>query len=139
MGIFDKAKNKKQEEKVAPAKAADKSKAQASSSQSAENEAKLWNERGDRRMSETVIKKPRVTEKAAVAAGRSVYTFEVNPDASKNEIATAFEDIYHKTPVKVGTAQIPRKSKRTRFGMGRTRSRKKAMIYLKKGETIDFV
>lgn len=85
-----------------------------------------------------VLKSPRITEKASVQQGMSVYTFDVATSATKTQIISAVRSTYKVTPVKVRIAQIP--SKRTRNARtGRTGVKiggKKAYVYLKQGETI---
>ncbi len=85
----------------------------------------------------SVLKNPRVTEKAANATQYSIYLFDVAVNATKSEIAKAFKAQYKKTPVKVNTVTMPRKSyfRRGRLGFGN--HGKKAYVFLPKGVTID--
>ncbi|MEZ4114234.1 MAG: 50S ribosomal protein L23 [Candidatus Paceibacterota bacterium] len=48
-----------------------------------------------------VIRNPRITEKAAYASDKNVYTFDIAPRASKLEIVKAIKSIYKVTPIKV--------------------------------------
>lgn len=86
-----------------------------------------------------VIKHPRVTEKAAILSGERVYTFEVHADATKIDIARAVKDIYKVKPVRVNISISPAKRKIVRGKRGVTSAVKKALVYLKKGDTIEFV
>jgi large subunit ribosomal protein L23 len=86
-----------------------------------------------------VIKHPRITEKAAVLSGSNIYTFEVAKDATKIEIAKAIKAIYKVVPRKVAIIIVPAKRKIVRGKRGVIGSVKKALVYLKKGETIDFM
>lgn len=87
-----------------------------------------------------VILKPRITEKAAISAGESnCYTFNVQLDSSKNEIAEAIEKIYKVVPIKINIIKIPRKSVRVRGKSGIKGGGKKAVVFLKKGDLIEFV
>jgi large subunit ribosomal protein L23 len=89
----------------------------------------------------TVLKNPRITEKATMNTENRVYTFDVDPRANKKQIARAVEMIYKVTPVKVHISKIARKTTRNpRTGvMGVKGGGKKAMVYLKKGDSISFV
>lgn len=86
-----------------------------------------------------ILREPRVTEKATDAAERNVYTFNVDPRATKNEIAKAVETIFKVKPVNVRTVTIPRKKTRYRGRPGMKSGGKKAYVELKKGETIDLM
>ena len=85
-----------------------------------------------------ILRRPRITEKATMHTDRSVYLFEVAPDATKHEIARAVYTVYNVTPRMVRVVTIPAKQKRSARtgGMGTKTGGKKAYIYLKKGETI---
>lgn len=84
-----------------------------------------------------VLLRPLITEKSAQLASDGVYLFEVAPSAGKVEVAQAVRALYRVTPRKVNIAN--RKGKRVRFGRvrGQRRGWKKAMVFLKKGQTID--
>jgi len=87
-----------------------------------------------------VLVRPHITEKAAQATARNVYTFEITKDATKTDVARAIESVYKVKPVKVGIAKIPssRVRLRTRRGYGTRSGMKKAYVYLKKGDRIEF-
>ncbi len=86
-----------------------------------------------------IIQRPRITEKGASSAESSVYAFEVSTASSKKTIALAVKELYNVTPVKVAVVRIPSKRKFIRGKWGMTGGGKKAYVYLKKGETIEFV
>ncbi len=89
---------------------------------------------------ENIIRKPRITEKAVVNADVArAYTFEVDENATKNDVKEAVEKIYKVTPVKVNMTIIPRKAVGIRRGKGFKKGGKKAVVFLKKGDKIDFV
>lgn len=89
----------------------------------------------------SILRHPRVTEKAAKASGMSVYVFDVAPTATKNEIAKAFEVAYKHAPLRVHTLikKPLRRVRRTNTGnqIGFASKVKKAYIYLPKGTSID--
>lgn len=85
------------------------------------------------------IKSMRITEKTSLAADKGRYTFNVKVKANKSEIKKAIKALYKVDPVKITITQIPRK-KVVRGGKTGSKSRgKKAVVYLKKGDKIEFV
>lgn len=86
-----------------------------------------------------VLARPRITEKATMLAGSNAYAFEVATSATKREIAAAVKEKYNVTPIKVAIVRIPSKQVIVRNRKGVKRGGKKAYVYLKKGETIEFV
>jgi large subunit ribosomal protein L23 len=86
-----------------------------------------------------IIKHPRITEKAAILSGDGVYTFEIDPKATKIDVARAIKAIYKVDPVKIAISKLPAKRKIIRGKRGKTAAVKKAVVYLKKGDTIEFV
>jgi large subunit ribosomal protein L23 len=90
----------------------------------------------------SVLKKPRITEKGAVISGtNNVYPFNVRIDATKKDIKEAVKLIYKVNPVKIAVVTIPAKSVRSRRTgkIGTKSGGKKAYVYLKKGDKIEFV
>jgi large subunit ribosomal protein L23 len=91
-------------------------------------------------MNELIIKKPRITEKSGIQAeGFGVYTFEVTEKANKKNIAKAITELYKVIPVKINITKLPAKIIFTRGKTGRKSAVKKAIVYLKKGDKIEFV
>jgi large subunit ribosomal protein L23 len=86
------------------------------------------------------ILRPHVTEKSAIVSDRGVYVFEVARDATKGDVAQAVSAIYKVTPVRVNIVRrAPRvESGRTRRFVSRQKGMKKAYVYLKEGEKIEF-
>ncbi len=87
-----------------------------------------------------VIRRPRLTEKAANLSSSNVFTFDVVPGASKQDVVRAVQALYKVTPVKVNVVNTKGKSVmlRTRRGTGVQNAMRKAYVFLKKGDTIDF-
>lgn len=84
--------------------------------------------------------RPRVTEKASFQAEtKNVYTFEVSKTANKYQIAKAVKDNYKVTPLFVRIATIKEKKVFVRGKAGIKAGGKKAYVYLKKGDKIEFV
>lgn len=89
----------------------------------------------------TIIKHPRITEKGSVSMERNVYTFDVVPGATKAEIEKAIFELYKVRPVKVNVLAVPRKKVaiRGRADAGQKGGGRKALVYLKAGDKIEFV
>ncbi|OFY98223.1 MAG: 50S ribosomal protein L23 [Bacteroidetes bacterium RIFCSPLOWO2_12_FULL_31_6] len=90
-----------------------------------------------------IILKPVVTEKAtALSEKLGKYSFVVEKSSNKLEVKDAVEKMYNVTVESVNTMNFlgKNKSRNTKKGLvtGRKNSYKKALITLKKGETIDF-
>ncbi len=86
------------------------------------------------------IKNPRITEKASVLSESNVYVFDVTESANKTEVKKAIFTLYKVKPVKVNIINSADKktSLRGRFSSVKEGG-KKAMVYLKKGDKIEFV
>ena len=88
-----------------------------------------------------ILKNPRITEKATFASENDVYVFDVFPNVTKNEIKEAVNELFKVSPVKVNITKIPKKTifnrnKRIKTSKG---GGKKAYVYLKKGDKIEFI
>lgn len=90
-----------------------------------------------------VLKRPILSEKSASFEPAGKYVFEVLPSANKIEIRRAVEERYNVKVTDVHTVTVhPRnKSKWTKKGFlaGKTVRRKKAIVTLAKGQTIDIL
>lgn len=88
----------------------------------------------------SVLVRPHITEKAAQATARGVYTFEVVKSATKTQVVDAVVALYKVTPVKVAMVKVPRKrvQLRRKRGYGTKGGLKKAYVYLKEGDRIEF-
>lgn len=89
-----------------------------------------------------VLLRPHITEKATDLSEHSVYAFEIHRSANKMQVRQAVEKLYKVKPLKI--AVINEKPKYTRSQRtGRTEVKehgmKKALVYLKKGDKIEFV
>jgi large subunit ribosomal protein L23 len=85
------------------------------------------------------IKNPRVTEKASTVVEQNVYTFNVATSANKKEIEKAIFLIYKVKPLKINISNIPHKNVLTRGKKGTKGGGKKAIVYLKKDDKIEFI
>ena len=85
-----------------------------------------------------IILRPIVTEKSFdMAQNYNRFTFEVAKTATKTQISQAVADVFGVTVLNVNTMNVNGKPRRVRFAKGLTRSWKKAIVTLKKGDTID--
>lgn len=92
-------------------------------------------------MAHFIIRRPLLTEKATTLAEKGIYSFEVSPEANKIQIADAVHKQFGVDVVGVRTMWMPlrTKSQFTRKGVqrGAKSRRKKAIVELKAGQTID--
>lgn len=92
---------------------------------------------------ENIIIKPLITEKMTLQTDKlGVFGFIVNQSANKIQIKSAIEKNYGVTVVSINTINYMGKLKhrytKTRIISGRKNSFKKAIVTLKKGDSIDF-
>jgi large subunit ribosomal protein L23 len=84
-----------------------------------------------------VIVAPVVSEKSYNLLDEGKYTFMVDPSANKTQIKIAIEQIFSGVKVaSVNTINRKGKARRTRFGLGRRKDTKRAVVTLREG-TID--
>lgn len=86
-----------------------------------------------------LIARPRITEKASFITSDGAYTFDVSPRANKSEIKKAIREIYKVNPIKVNVINMKPKRVMVRNRPGTRGGGKKAVVYLKEGERIEFV
>lgn len=80
---------------------------------------------------------PRVTEKAAYAAEKNTFVFNVAMNANKIQIKQAIKDMYKVTPTNVAIVVTKPEAVVFRGNPGKKSAFKKAYVTLKKGDTID--
>ena len=83
-----------------------------------------------------IIISPVVSEKSYGLIDEGKYTFVVAPDANKTDIKLAIEKIFGVKVASVNTLNRTGKTRRTKFGMGKRKDTKRAIVSLKSG-TID--
>ena len=79
---------------------------------------------------------PVVSEKSYGLLDQGKYTFIVDPRSNKTEIKIAIEQIFGVKVASVHTLNRQGKARRTRFGMGKRKDTKRAIVTLREG-TID--
>ena len=83
--------------------------------------------------SNPVLVRPLMTEKASRAG---VHVFEVDPSANKATVSQAIQAAYKVTPRQINIQNRAGKRVYVRGKLGRRTGMKKAIVYLKPGETI---
>lgn len=96
---------------------------------------------------EEIIIKPIITEKSNDGIQEGKYTFKVNKNATKVDIAKAVEKLFEVKVLKVNTMTVKGKEKRVGYHIGKTSDWKKAIVtidtnpndksYLKKGGKVE--
>ena len=86
-----------------------------------------------------ILLRPHVSEKAAIAADKGIYVFDVPVTANKVEIAKAVESLYRVSVAQVRTIRGIGKPVRRGAVKGRRNRWKKALVELKKSQTINLV
>ncbi len=81
-----------------------------------------------------VIIRPIVSEKSyGLIDANGQYTFEVQPNANKTEIKLAIEHVFNVKVDKINTLNRKGKTRRTKFGEGKRKDTKRAIVTLKSG------
>ncbi|HKJ13212.1 MAG TPA: 50S ribosomal protein L23 [Ornithinimicrobium sp.] len=80
-----------------------------------------------------VLIAPVVSEKSYALLDQGKYTFVVDPRSNKAEVRKAVEAIFGVKVESVHTMNRPGKSRRTRFGTGRRKDTKRAVVTLREG------
>ena len=83
-----------------------------------------------------VVFVPVVSEKSYALLDDGKYTFEVDPRSNKTEIKQAIEVIFNVKVASINTINRVGKTRRTKFGLGKRKDTKRAIVTLKSG-TID--
>ena len=80
-----------------------------------------------------IILSPVVSEKSYGLIDDGKYTFIVDPRSNKTEIKLAIEKIFDVKVASVNTLNRTGKLRRTRFGVGKRKDTKRAIVTLKSG------
>ena len=93
-------------------------------------------EKGDSGIAHKILIKPVISEKATYLGQFNQYVFEIHPRANKIQVKEAVRSLYHVEPVHVKI--INNQGKHVTFGRvdGKTKSKKKAIVQLKQGDSI---
>ena len=83
------------------------------------------------KLAQDIVIKPIITERSMSGIAQGKYTFEVQKDANKIEIASAIETLFPGTKVaSVNTMNVRGKQKRVGRYFGNTARRRKAIVAL---------
>ena len=85
----------------------------------------------------SIIIRPIVSERSYALMEENKYTFEVARNANKYQIKDAVEELFSVKVVSVNTINVKPKKKRVRYVAGYTRQRKKAVVTLAEGDSIE--
>ena len=86
-----------------------------------------------------IIMRPLVTEKGMHRSTRNnAYAFEVNRQATKDDVRRAVEELFNVKVLRVHTQNRKGKPRRNRFSSGHTKDWKKAIVKLHPENRIDF-
>ena len=84
-----------------------------------------------------IIKGPIMTEKSSTLAQNNVITLSVDPKANKTQIKQAVEKIFDVKVESVNTINVKPRKKRVGRYTGLTNRKKKAIVTLKEGSSIE--
>lgn len=87
----------------------------------------------------TIVKAPKISEKAARLAEKSQYVFDVDVNATKPEIKSAVEALFNVTVTAVNVINLAGKRKMFRGRPGRRNAVRKAIVSLQAGQQIEFM
>ena len=80
-----------------------------------------------------ILLAPVVSEKSYGLLDEGKYTFIVDPRANKTEIKIAVERVFGVKVASVNTLNRQGKTRRTKFGLGKRKNTKRAIVTLKEG------
>jgi large subunit ribosomal protein L23 len=84
-----------------------------------------------------ILLAPVVSEKSYGLLDDNKYTFFVRPDANKTQIKIAIEQVFNVKVTAVNTQNRQGKRKRTKFGTGKRKDTKRAIVSLAPGDRIE--
>lgn len=84
-----------------------------------------------------VLLAPVISEKSYGLIEENKYTFVIRPDANKTQIKIAVEQIFDVKVLAVNTLNRQGKRKRTRYGIGKRKDTKRAIVTVAEGDRIE--
>ena len=84
-----------------------------------------------------ILLRPVISEKSYGLLDENKYTFIVHPDANKTQIKIAVQQVFNVRVLDVNTLNRRGKRKRTRFGTGKRKDTKRAVVSLAPGDRIE--
>ena len=101
--------------------------------------SRLKPKKREMRISPFILKEPHISEKATALAKENQYVFKVYPKANKTEIKKAMENLYGVNVLSVNLIKIPSKRRKLGRTQGFKKGYKKAVIKIKKGQTLELL
>lgn len=97
--------------------------------------------RGERKtgLAPSVLISPHITEKSTALSGKGIYVFRVSPKTNKTLVSQAVYEVYGFKPKRVRILNMPEKIRLNRGKQGVKPGYKKAIVYLKEGDKIEFI
>lgn len=139
MGIFSKKKSVEEKDNLPKESAKELTVEEITNSSKKEKKqiAKANVVKSDTKDAYKVLVKPLISEKAAHLKLQNKYLFQVSSSTTKNEIKKAIFHVYGVWPIEVNVINI--KGKKVRYGksQGITKDKKKAVITLKSGDSME--
>jgi len=86
-----------------------------------------------------LLLRPHITEQSSLLTQKNIYTFHVSPRANKILIKKAIQEMYGFKPVKVRVINTHSKKRIVQGKKGIKPGFKKALVYLKSSDKIEFV
>ncbi|OHA48970.1 MAG: 50S ribosomal protein L23 [Candidatus Terrybacteria bacterium RIFCSPHIGHO2_01_FULL_48_17] len=84
-----------------------------------------------------ILLSPHVTEKAGRIEGLNQYMFRIARGAKKSEVLQAVSQIYGVRPTRINIINLPGKSRRRGSFIGKKSGKRKAIVTLPEGKTIE--
>ncbi|GAB3295578.1 50S ribosomal protein L23 [Epidermidibacterium keratini] len=84
-----------------------------------------------------VLLAPVISEKSYGLIEENKYTFLIAPNANKTQVKIAVEQIFGVKVLAVNTTNRQGKTKRTRFGTGKRKDTKRAIVTVAEGDRIE--
>ena len=138
MGLLDKLKKKDKIEKETDSKKSADVKVEEIKKPEVKKEEKTASKTNPlSHISNKILVKPLISEKAAIGEQEGLYVFVVSKDANKYQIKEAVKEVYGETPEKIRVVNV--EGKRTYGGKreGKRQDWKKAFVKMPKGKTIN--
>ena len=90
----------------------------------------------EKKVEAKLIIAPRVTEKASLQSNANAYTFVVTKNATKHNLLEEIKKDHKVTPTAINIINLPARKVFVRGKIGTQSGIKKAVVFLKKGDTI---
>ena len=86
-----------------------------------------------------ILRRPYITEKAAILSEQNAYTFEISARANKIDVKRAMKALYDVNPISVKIINLPNKTVMRKGKKGVKSGVRKAIVFLAPTDKIEFV